>query len=159
MRQDLALELLKSGCRLNPEPVDQRFARSAVGLERLRLPSRAVQRQHQLRSEPFSQRVLRDELLQLAHQLAGSAGRQLRIDSLLQSGEPDLLEALDRRPRKRLEREVGERRPAPKAERLPQELGSALGCSVGERLLRLFAEALEGGQIELPGREPDDVPR
>src|SRR5439155_16827369 len=104
-------------------------------------------------------RVLRDELLQLAHQLAGAAGRQLRIDSLLERCEPDLLEALDRCPSKRLERQIGERRPAPEAERLPQELGGALRFAVGERLRRLFADALEGGQIELFGREPDDVAR
>ena len=51
--------------RLEPELVDQRAPRVGVGLERLRLATAAVQREHQLRAQPLAQRVARDERAQL----------------------------------------------------------------------------------------------
>src|SRR5205814_7358323 len=118
-------EPLQSRRRLEPEILVERLPRSPVRFERVRLPARAIERQHQLRAERLAQRMLGDEVLQLADELAVAAERELRLVSLLECRKPDLLEALDRGAGERLVGEVGERRAAPEAERLPQELGRA----------------------------------
>jgi hypothetical protein len=46
--QDLSLETLKCWARFDPEFLDQSHARVLEGLKRVRLPSRPVQREHQL---------------------------------------------------------------------------------------------------------------
>ena len=70
-----------------------------------------------------------DELLQLADELRVAAERELGVDPPLDRGEPDLLEPLDRGPRERLVREIGERRAAPEPERLAQQLRGLLPAS------------------------------
>jgi hypothetical protein len=86
-----------------------------------------------------------------------AAERELRLDSLLERREPDLLEALDRRAGERLVGEIGERRTAPEAERLPQQLGRACRFAVGGSFRSVGRQPLEERQIELLGREADRV--
>ena len=69
---------------LEPELVHQHAARVLVCLERVGLPSRAVERQHQLRPEAFPQGLLIDELLQLADQLACGAQLEVGVDPLFE---------------------------------------------------------------------------
>ena len=47
LAQDRLLEVPQLGARLEPELVEERLARLPVGLERVRLPSRAVEREHE----------------------------------------------------------------------------------------------------------------
>src|SRR5262249_46470806 len=56
----LPLELLELGAGLEPELLVQDAARASVGVERVGLPARCVQRTHELRVRAFSQRVLGD---------------------------------------------------------------------------------------------------
>ena len=53
LREDLSLELLQGGARLDPELVE-RGARRAIRVERLGLPARAVQREHQLPAQALA---------------------------------------------------------------------------------------------------------
>jgi hypothetical protein len=57
--------------------------------------------------------MLGQQLLELADQFAVPTGGQVRLHSRLQSVQPLLLEPRDRRLREGLERQLGERRPAP----------------------------------------------
>ena len=57
--------------------------------------------------------MFRDKLLELAHELRVRAERKIGIDPLLQGRQPELLEPVDRRLRKRLVREIGKRRSSP----------------------------------------------
>ena len=61
-----------------------------------------------------------DEPLQLADELGVAAGGEVGLDAQLERGEPLLLQARDLGAGERLERELGERRPAPQRERLAQ---------------------------------------
>src|SRR5215207_6200190 len=60
-----------------------------------------------------------------------------------------LLEPSDLALRKRLVRELGERRAAPQSERLAQQLQRALRRTVGERAAALLQQTLEAVQVEL----------
>ena len=107
--QDRAVQLLERRARLDPELVDERAPRVLVHLERLGLPARPVEREHQLAAEPLAQRMLRDERLELADELGVAPELELGVDPLLERRQPQLLEPRDLRLRERLEREVGER--------------------------------------------------
>ena len=87
------------------------------------MPARAVERQHQLSSWPFAQRLLRDERGELADERGVASKREVGVDPLLEHGEAALLEARDLGPREVVVGEIGQRRPAPQRERLAQLLG------------------------------------
>ena len=90
----------------------------AVSLERLGLASRPIQREHQLPAQALAQRMLGDERLELAHELAMAAIREVRINRVLERAQPQLLQPPDRRRGERLVGDVGQRRPVPERERL-----------------------------------------
>ena len=119
--QDRPLERLQRRRRLDAEALDQRVPRRAVGLERLGLPSGAVQREHLLPAEALAQRVLGDEGLELGDERRMPAEREVGVDPLLERREAQLLEPLAGRGGERLVGEVGERRPAPEVERLAEQ--------------------------------------
>jgi hypothetical protein len=59
--EDRLLKPLQPLARLDAEVVDERSPRLAVRLERIRLPVGAVEGEHLLPAEPFTQRVLAHE--------------------------------------------------------------------------------------------------
>ena len=148
--QDLLLELPERRARLEPELVERR-PRVAVGLERLRLPARAVEREHELAPEPLAVRMLGDQRLELADQARVAAEREVGLDPLLERRQPELLEPAGLDPRERLLAELGQRRPAPEGERLAQQARRAAGVGVA----RLGDEPLEAPA----GRPPPARPR
>ena len=58
LAQDRALERLEPLARLGADLLDERRAGSGVGVERVGLAAGAVEREHELRTEPLAQRVL-----------------------------------------------------------------------------------------------------
>ena len=142
--EDRPLEAAQRRPRLDPELLDQGGPRRPVGVQRLRLPARAVEREHELAAQALRQRVLGDQALELADELVGAAESEVRVDAILERGEVKLLEPTDLTLRPRLVGELGERRAAPEREGLAQALGS------GRRLgpARLGDETLEAVQIE-----------
>ncbi len=120
LSQDPPFEQPQLGARLEPELVE-RGARGAVGLERLRLPARPVERQHQLPAQPLALRLLRDQDLELADELGVTAEREVGLDPLLERRQPQILQPPGLDPRERLLAELRQRRPAPQAERLAQQ--------------------------------------
>ena len=91
-----------------------------------------VEREHVLRAEPLSERVLRDQRLQLADDVAMAAEREVGLDPPFERAEAQLLE-----PRRLVRceglRELGERRPAPERERARRAAASPAGLLLGER--------------------------
>ena len=144
LSEDRPLEAPQRRPRLDPERLHQRLPRRPVGRQRLRLPARAVEREHQLAAQALRQRVLGDQELELADELAGAAESEVGVDAILERGEAKLLEPTDLTLRPWLVGELGEWRAAPEREGLPQPLGSdrRLGAS------RLGHETLEAVQIE-----------
>ena len=67
-------------------------ARRLVGGQRLGLPARPVEREHELRPRPFAVWLLGDERLELRDQRGVPAEREVGVDPLFQGVEPLLLE-------------------------------------------------------------------
>ena len=66
MAEDRLLEPLQCLARFDAEVVDERVTRLRVGVERISLPARAVERQHLLCAQPFPQGMLPHEHVQLS---------------------------------------------------------------------------------------------
>ena len=148
MREDRALKLGKRPRRLDPELGDERLARRPIHLERLGLPPRAIEREHQQPAQALAQGVVPHERLELGEHGAVPAERELGLEPLLERGEPQLLEPPDRRLRERLVRDVGERGAAPEAESVLQQADGGLGLGPVERLRGLVRPPLEPVQVE-----------
>jgi hypothetical protein len=67
--EDLPLELLQTGARLEPEVVGEPAPTCLVGGERLSLAAGAIERPHELCERSLAVRVLVDQLLELRHEL------------------------------------------------------------------------------------------
>ena len=149
--QDRALELLQHPAGLKPELLPQQLARLPVDRQRVGLPPSAIQRKHQLPTQPLLQRVRRDQRLELRDQLAIASQRQVRLDPILKRRQPRLLQPPDRGLRKRLVREISQRLPSPQPQRRAKPLPRTLRISFGKRPPTLGAQRLKPSDIDLPG--------
>jgi hypothetical protein len=119
LSQDRLLEALQLGTRLDADLLDQHCARLAVGVQRVALTAVAIERQHALRVQPLAQRMLVDERLELADQLAVAARREVGVDRHFGRAHAQLAQPVDLGGGERLVGHVGERRAVPQRERLP----------------------------------------
>jgi hypothetical protein len=136
------LELLQLEPGLDAELLAQCLARAAVELERVGLPARAVEREHQLRPWPLPEGLLRDQLFELRDEARVAAQREVCVDALLERREPLVLEPCAGVTRERL-RELGQRWTAPERERLAEPLRSRLRVARSEEIPPLACEPLE----------------
>ena len=112
------MQVPELGSRFDADLLDERGARLTVGLQRLGLPSRAVEHEHPLRVEPLAQRLLRREHVELADDLAMPSRRYVALDRQLERRQAQLLQVADLSTRERLVRDVGQRCAAPERQRL-----------------------------------------
>ena len=113
MRQDRGLQPAKLGPRLESQLLREELAPFLEHAQGLRLPTSAVQRDHQLPAEPFAQRMCGDERFELDDAGLDVAESNVELDSFLDRGEPQLGQPGNRRLRELLVGEVGEDVPAP----------------------------------------------
>jgi hypothetical protein len=83
LAQDRRVQLLQGRRRLDSELLDEHLAGLLVSLERLRLASASVQREHELAARALAQRVLANDLLELPDELGRAAKLEMRLDTLL----------------------------------------------------------------------------
>ena len=114
------MQLAKGPAGLDSELVDELAASGLIRLERLRLSSGAVERQHELAAEMFTEGVLANEHVQLTHEVGVEAGSEVSLDALLQTGQPKLVEPFDLDLREALECELGQRRTPPQCKCISQ---------------------------------------
>ena len=95
-----------------------------------------------------------DEALEVGDELAVPAGGELRVDSLPQRCQPQLLEARDLLLREGFVAEVGERVATEQRERGPQERGAPFGVALAPCLLE---EALEPADVGLRSVAPQQI--
>ena len=122
----------------------------SVGGERVSLAAGAVERAHQLRTEPLAQRVLADERFQLADEAGMAPELEVGVEAELERPEPLLLECRDLPLREGLVGQVGEGRPAPERERLAKLLRRSPRLARRERLRSVRDERGEPVGVELP---------
>src|SRR6266536_5311691 len=94
LAQDGALEHAELLARLQPEFLGQQPACAPIGGERVRLALAPVERNHQHPPEPFAQRLLRDEALELGDELRVAAESEPCFDLLLPADQAKLVQAL-----------------------------------------------------------------
>ncbi len=85
--EDVSLERLQRGRRVQAKLVRQYLPRVGVRRERVGLAAAAVERQHELRAQRLAQRMLGDERLELAHQVRVAAECEVGIDARAQARE------------------------------------------------------------------------
>ena len=127
-----------------------------VGCERVRLPSAAVEPEHQLRPQRLAQRMLGHERLELADQAGMAAEGEVGVDARAQApgAAPP---AARRRRRERLVAHVLQRRTAPELERAGERPPCRVVLAPGERVVALAGELLEAIRVEI-GVERQPVP-
>ena len=146
LTEDRLLQSAQIGARLETELVPQDRAKAPVDLERIRLPSAAVQRQHQLRRAALAGGLLRDERLKLRDDVVVEAEGELCLGEIVLRVEPDLTQPTT------LDIGVGEvcddreGLSPPKRERL-----SKVGRCLLGRALREVTPSRGGEELELPG--------
>ena len=91
MVEDSALELPQWFARLQAELLGKHVPPLAVNVERLGLPPRTVEREHQLAAQPLAERFLADERLQIRDDFGVAPQCQVGLDPLLERAEPHLL--------------------------------------------------------------------
>ena len=121
------MSLVERRARLDPKLVHERGAQLPERSEGIGLSIASIQRDHEMPPQPLAQRVLGHELGQLAALLCVRAEGEVRLDPILAGGQAELRQARDVRLREGLEREVGQRIPAPQRERPPQRGGRDVG--------------------------------
>ena len=107
---------------LERELVGEETAALLVHLQRVGLPARAVEREHQLAAQALAERIRRHQPLQLRDELRVSAKLELRVDALLKRAEAQPLETIGLGAREVLIAKVGKRLAAEERERPPQKL-------------------------------------
>jgi hypothetical protein len=81
------VELTQRRARVDPDLLRERPPRVLVRLQRLGLPARSVERQHELPAQALPVRVLGDEPLELADEPRVTAEIELRVDPVLEGGQ------------------------------------------------------------------------
>ena len=121
--EDRVLELAELRPLLEAELVPEQLPRRPEAGEGLGLPAAPVERTRELTTEPFVERMLGDQGLELPDQFDVTAERELRVEKVLLGRESivEELRQLDRR--EELELALCERRPAPE-----RESGAKLRC-------------------------------
>jgi hypothetical protein len=137
VREDATLELAELGPGLDGELRDQRLTSAPVGVERLRLAARAVEREHQLSPEALAQRLGCDEAFELADELRSAPRRELRLDAVLHRVQAQALEPSGLGLDERLESDVAQGLAAPEPECRAEPLGGPLGIATLERVMAL----------------------
>lgn len=121
--QDRALQLLQGRPGLDAELGDEQPSCRVVGVKRLFLPPRAVEREQVLLAESLAVRMFGDQLLEACEQRVMAAGREFGVVEQLHSVQPARLERCGGVPRHRMPGEIGERRAGPQVERAAQPVG------------------------------------
>ena len=139
------MELLQGRARLDAKLGVQHRAEVTVGRQGVRLPPRAVEREHQLGVQPFSERVLGDEAAQLADHRRVVPEGELGADARLERGRPTLVQTGPDGRHEVVVAEVLEDVPAPKGQ------GRLVGRGRGARLIGFRCGVTRGHELLEPG--------
>ena len=130
---------------------------AAVEVKGIRLTAAAVERQHELATEAFAQRVLLDARLQLSHHRFVPSEAEQPLDPSLDRLEAQFPEAMDLGLGELRERELAERRAAPEGERFLERRERRLRIIV-EESPSFGRELLEPAGVDAGVVDPEQVP-
>ena len=156
LAQDRQLERLELGGWVDAQLIGKQASTILVDAQRVRLAAGAVQGAHELRPQVLTQRLLGHEGLKLARDVATATEREVRLETVLECTQPQLVEAGDLRLQERFVREVLEGLAAPQGQGVAKPR-CGLGGFVGEQLVTLPRQALEPGRVDRVGLDPQGV--
>jgi hypothetical protein len=154
--EDLALEPLQGRPRIDPQLFGEQPPALLVSVEGIVLASGAIEGQHQLRAQPFAERVGGNEALELGDELRVTAEHQLHLEPLLRRRQTKLLEPEHVLGGERVVAEVRERVTTKQGESSTQQFGTACGVVLS---VRLVDERLEAADVDALAVEPEQVSR
>lgn len=128
--------------------------RLLVHRQRLSGPAARVQGPHQLSVQPLAQRMRVEQSAQLRYECGAAAEREVRVDSVLYGGEPQLFETGHLGARAG---EVGQGRAAPQGERLPEYGLGPRVVALGEGRSSVAGQPLEAVRVDGVGGDGDAV--
>ena len=158
LAQDRRLELAELVAWIDAELVDEDLTRSAVCRERVGLPPRPIESEHQLCARTLSERLRLDERFELRDELGVTTQGEVGVDALLEHDRAELLESRDLVLRERLVEEVRECRAAPEAERLAQRALRSDRIAAHERGAPLLRQPRETVDVDVFRCELEHVP-
>ena len=153
------MQVAQPVARLDAELLDERPPRVVVALQRLGAAAGPVQREHQLRARPLTQRVLGHDTLQLGDQLLVTAERQLSLGPFLARAEAELAEPRQRRGRERRVREVCQRGAAGQCHGLAEQVARRPRVTARERLAAPLDESLAAHKVDRVGLDVEHISR
>ena len=158
LAQDPALELAHPRRGLEPQLLRQRGAVLAVAGQRVGLPARPIEREHQLAAQALAQRMAAREPLELPDELVVAPEREVGIDAVLERDAVTLLQmrALDERERLG---ELRQRRTPPERERRAQPRRRRRRVARVQRGAPLGAQALEAHEVQRLRRQRERIAR
>src|SRR4051812_15517316 len=118
MAEDGALEVAKLRPRFEAEFRRQQPSTRLVDLECVRMAAAAVESEHELAPETLAKRVLGDQPLKVRKHLAMARELELHLDTVLERGQPQLLEPRDLGLSERVVCNIQKGRPSPQSEGL-----------------------------------------
>ena len=128
-----------------------------VDVERLGLPARAIQREHQLPARALTQRLARHEVAKRRDRLGVVAEDELRPEPLLLQRDAQLAQCRQRVERERRVGEVRERLAAPQRECFAQRRGRSGRIGARELPSRLLERALAADDVDGLGGDVEEV--
>ena len=102
LAQNCGLEVTQVLAGLQAQLLLEHPATRLVRVQRVRLPARAVEREHQLAAKSLAVGMLGDQRLELRHECGITAEDEVGVDPLLERSEPQLLQLCDGGGRERL---------------------------------------------------------
>ena len=157
LTDDLPREALEFLARPEAEIVFEGAPRPLVDLECLYVPTRPIQRHHELRDEALAIRRLLDQPPQLSHELPVAAKGKFRVDADLECPRAKLVQAVGVRAAVQVQRDPGEYRAVPEAECLFRDGCGTRMVTGGQSLRRLVYEVVEELRVENGPTEVDPV--
>ena len=158
LEENLFLEATQRRVRLDAQLLPQYLAGLLIGAQRLGLLVGSVERNHQLAPEPFPERELPDEALQLGeHRSVSSAGKVGR-DPVLETYQAQLLETSDLAPSEVVVGEILECSSSPQIECLGQSLPRDNETPLTQGRSPFLGQRLEPPHVQLIGFQTKNVP-
>ena len=157
LAQDAGLQLPQPPARVDAQLIGQRAARGLERLQRLGLPARPVQGQHQQPGQPLTEPVAAGQLLQLGDHGGVAAQVQVGGKAVFQRGNPQFLQPVPLGLGERLIGHLGQRRSPPQRQPLAQHPGRSRRPARLQQPVTLGGQRGKTGRIQVPGADHQPV--
>ena len=158
LRKNGAFQLLQRPTRFDTHLVRERPPGTAVGIQRVGLPPRAIQAHHQLLVQPLVQRMPGDQALQFPDEFGVPTHHQIGLDPGDHHVHPLFGQSRDLGLRERQRHELGQRRSPPQLQRLGEPGRGHVRCG-RQRLGALPGQSFEPQQIHALRVQLQHIPR